>query len=510
MAEDSRTILRFLAKGGAVIFLGMVLELGISFGAKLLVANYLTRADYGAVSIGVTMLAVVPMFVVLGLKTGIGRYLPRYEEEAQRRGVILSAFQIVLPLSVGAAAAIFLLAGPLATDVFDDPTVIPVLQVTALAIPFAAVYQLAIGGIQGTKLTVPKVAVQNVTLPVTRIAVVVLVLYLGFEAVGMAFAYAFAYVAAALVGLFYLHQHTPLFSRTPPVRMHRTMLAFSAPLVISGMMGKLLADLDTFLLGYFVGTGAVGDYNVVYPMALLLLTFQMSVGFVFLPLLSEFHADGRLAEMRRYYQLVAKWVLIGTLPLFLVLVLFPEMSISITFGEKYTGGALALAILSLGFFVHAAIGPNAETLTSIGETRLVMHGNTGAAVLNLLLNLYLIPRFSVVGAAVATSVSYVALNVAFSYQLYTMTDIQPFTRAMLQPAAAALGIVGVIYWITTSFLPVTALVVIAMFVVFLGCYVVAILRFGGIEREELLLIADLEHKFDINLEPVRSVARWFM
>jgi len=76
---------------------------------------------------------------------------------------------------------------------------------------------------------------------------------------------------------------------------------------------------------------------------------------------------------------------------FLVVVLFPEMVIRVTFGAEYDQRALALSVLAVGFFTHAVVGPNGNTLTSVGRTRLIMYDNVAVAVTNVTLNLLLIP-----------------------------------------------------------------------------------------------------------------------
>jgi len=76
-----------------------------------------------------------------------------------------------------------------------------------------------------------------------------------------------------------------------------------------------------------------------------------------------------------------------------------------TFGPEYTDGSLALVTLALGFFTHSVAGPNVNTLTAIGRTRIIMWDNLLAGVTNIALNFALIPEYGILGAAVATAVS---------------------------------------------------------------------------------------------------------
>lgn len=511
MSDDGkRDALRLLTKGGAVVFVGQFLEQGISFFAKVIIAQALGKVDYGSVAFGVATLTFVSTITLLGMKPGIGRYLPRSTDDRYQRGVVKSAFEISLPVTLLAAAVIFAFAGDLSTFLVDDSSLTGILQLSALGIPFRTVYKLAIGGVQGSKKTLPKVVMQNITVPVTRLVAILVAVGLGYRALGAMFAYTAAFIAAGVLGCFYLKRYTKLFSVGPRKYLHGTLLVFAAPLVVNGIMGKVLTDMDTFLLGYYASTGDVGVYNVVYPVALLLLTLLMSLGFLFMPLLSEFHAENNYGDMRRFYQMTTKWIFLVTLPMYMILVLYPDVVIGVTFGAEYTEGALALVILSTGFLFHTLLGPNDSTLTTTGRTKFVMAATVIAAVLNFVMNVVLIPEYSYVGAAVATAVSYVVMNAITSAYLYRVTGIQPFSAALLKPAVAAIVAFLAFYATARLYLPNTLLVAGAAFVVYGVVYAVAVLRFGGIEEEEIQLLEDVEHKFGVDLDPVKDVARRIM
>ena len=516
---DASDSIRTLAKGGSVLFAGIVLELGISFLATLIIARVLGRVGFGAVSLGRTTMTMVSTLLLLGLDTGVGRYLPRQESDTYRRGVLVSAAQLALPLSIVGGLSLVLAAPVLATTVFDDTSIAPVLRVFGVAVPFAAVMKLTIGTVQGSQRALPKVLVRNVSQPVTRffgIAVVLALVSGTGRIVGVAWAYVVAYAVAAAVGVYFLARLTPLFSGGSSSGesfsggsyepMRREILAFSAPLALTMVMTILLADLDTVMLGAFGTTGAVGVYNVVYPLAELLVVALSSFAFVFMPVLSELDADGARGEMHRIYQVIAKWVFVATFPVFSLFVIFPETVIGLTFGSAYLRGSLSLSVLAVGFFVHATAGLNVNALTAIGNTRIVLYDNVFITILNAGLNLVLIPRYSFLGAAVTTTVSYLALNLLYSTQLYRRTGIQPFSVAMVRTALAALLPAGALYGLSVVVGSATP-VVITSFGGFLVVYGITVLRFGGIEDEEVMLVLSFEERFGVDLGPLKAVAR---
>lgn len=507
MASSFNDTVRTLFKHGGVLFFGVFLELGISFLAKLLIARVLGPVDYGVVSIGITTTAIVSTVALLGLNRGIGRYLPRFEDPVHRRGILVSAFEVAFPLSVLAGVGVVLAAPVLANELFDNPALVPILRVFGLAIPLATAMKFSVGAVQGYKQSLPKVYITNITLPVVRFVGVVVLLSLGFRAIGVAWAYAGSYAAAATVGLYFLVRRTPLFDRgIETVRMRRELLTFSTPLVISTAMTLVLSDIDTLMLGVLGRTGAVGIYNVVYPLAELLTVTVASFGFVFMPVISELHQKEKTEATVRLYRLVTKWILFATLPLFALFALFPERAILLTFGVEYVVGGRALAVLSIAFFTHSVAGPNANALTSFGHTRLIMYDNTLVAAVNVGLNLLLIPRYSYFGAAVATAVSYVLLNLLYSAQLYRVAGVHPLDSSVLRPGVVATVLFAAYYGVVRTVLPPSLLVFVVSFAVLLAVYGVAFVRFG-VESEEVMLVLSFEERFGVELGPLKSLAR---
>lgn len=507
MADEDQSIYRTMAKSGSIIFAGRILELGISFGGAAVIARLIGPTDFGSITIGKTLLSTIGSLVLLGLTTGVTRYVPRYDDPSDKRGILVSAFQIVVPVSILIAVVLFVGADWVAKEIFTDQAVTPVIQIFAIAIPLSAVTDLGIAAAKGYTDSLPRVYIKNLSIPITRITIAAIVLLYAPSTPGIAWAYMLAYVVSASLSLYYLYTHTDLFDQIEYTSSHRRLLAFSAPLIISVLMAQFLSDIDTFILGYFGETSDVGIYGAVYPLASFMMVFQTSFNYLTLPVISSLHSDDRMQKMRRMFRVVTKWTVLSTLPIFLIFFLFPRQSISLTFGSQYASGDVALSVLVIGFLTNIALGPAQATLSSIGNTRSIMYASVFATLMNLVLNFLLIPEYLYLGAAIATAISYAVLQGIYMFRLYQQTGIHPFTMSLLKPATLTMISAFVAYSIlraTSSEL--TLFVVIPACIAFAPVYVLIILRFGGIEREEIDLVLDLEDKFGIDLDPVKNIA----
>ncbi|WP_188981000.1 flippase [Halocalculus aciditolerans] len=425
MSEEDLSPLDTVLRGSGIVFVGISFEMLISFGAKLLIARYLGRVDYGEVSLGITIMTLMATLSLIGLNSGVGRYIPRFDSDIDRGSIVRSALEVALPISVLSTAVIIFLSRPLATVLFDNPQARQLIWIFAAIIPLVVLFRLSIAVIQGQQRSVPKVVLENIGLPGIRFSLIAVAVFFGLGIQAFASAYFLSYLGVAIAGTYYIFTRVSIPSMDKYTPRRRDLVSFSAPLMITVTITAILSNIDTLLLGYFSSTGAVGIYNVVFPLTVGITVFLVSFRFISMPQISELHAEGRDEDIRRVYELTNKWVMALSAPVLFVFLFYPAQVIGLTFGAEYTEGAAALSILSLGFFTHAIAGLNGATLTSIGKTRTIMRINILVGICNVILNVLFIPRYSFVGAAIATAGSYALMNVLYSWQLYRSTGISP-------------------------------------------------------------------------------------
>jgi O-antigen/teichoic acid export membrane protein len=506
---DTDDIVRSLGKSGAVVFLGTFLELGIALFAKLLIARELAPGNYGEVTVGLTILTVTAIVSRLGFDTGIPRNAPRYEK-ADRRGVFVSALQLNVLVSVSLAVGLFLTAGPLA-DFLNNPQLRPVLRVISVGVPAIPLMRVSLSGTQAVGRSSPKVIVQNLTHPLTRIALVSAVVVFGASPVLVAGAYVASNWAGALAALYFLIRYTPILNgATGWTPKYREMLVFSLPLMATTGLSFILGNTDTLMLQYLQGSVDVGVYDIGYTIAQMLSVGLGSLSYLFLPNISDLHAEERWTEVTHLYKLVTKWIAFVTVPPYLIVTYFPERVISV-FGSEYVDGSIYLVILASSYFVMAVSGPNKRALSAFGETRYILYVNIFTAGLNVILNLTLIVAIGTVGAAIASTISLVAVHILYCYRLYSAYDITPFSWSLSKPLipyllATAVAYVGVQQTIgRLSLAGIVGLVAVAAIV-----YGIAILSLGGLQEDDVMLVRSAEQSLGVDLEPVKRLTRQFM
>jgi O-antigen/teichoic acid export membrane protein len=498
--------LRSLFKSGAVVFGGTMAQMGLSFVVATVVANLLSPAGYGAITLGTTVLGTASTLVLVGVHAGTERYLPRFDTAAARRGVLRLSATTLVPLVVVVAGGLFLGADLLATRVFGDPVLGAVFRTFALVLPFAVLVKYTTSVAKGYQDPSGRVVIENLLIPSARgLLVGAALVAAGASILGFTAAYAGAWVVAGVAAAAYLYRYTEFFdaveARTPVDR--RELLAFSLPLLASQVISRLLRDLDTFLLGAQAGTADVGVYGVAYYLAELLVVVTSSFGFLFTPVFSELDAAGDEAQMGSLYRSVTKWMVLLSVPVFGFVALYPSRLLGLLFGADYAGGGLALTALAVGFLFTATVGPGSEALTALGHTRTVLYDNVAAVALNGVLNVLLIPRFGILGAGVATAVSYTLLNLLLAVQLYDRTGIHPVSRGLVRASAGAAVVFAgaAVVAASTRGEPIPLLA--GVYVGFVAATGLAVVALGGVGEAERMILDSVEHRFGVDLWRVR-------
>jgi O-antigen/teichoic acid export membrane protein len=517
MSDTKRDAIRDLVKGAGVVYTGLLVEVLLAFFAQLLAARYLSLSGFGGLTTGTALVNVGAVVGTAGLGEGLIRYLPRVDTDEERRFITWLAYLIVVPISVLLGLAVALNAGFIASTVFGDPSVTVSIRIFGLAIPFGALVSLSVNGIRGRKRSRERVYVENFVRPIARFALVAAVVVIGVNQARVASAYAIPYALGGLVA-------TVLFLRSLPnvrqpladlrrgFREYRGLASrfvrYSLPFTLYGAAGFVFRGIDIFLLLGIKGSEAVGTYGVAYAAARLVLMFSTAFNFLGAPISSELEATEGADSMVRVQDAVTRWLVVLSVPAILPFLFFPTEFIAFIYRPRYAPGALALAILSVGFAAHNVLSVQSNLLRGMGSSDRMATYNVVAAVVNVGLNLWLIPRYSFVGAAVATVVAYLVKDLLMTYRVKVETGTLAISRGVLVPAALAVPLYGAGVGLARVF-PKTFPGLLAFSAVLALAYVVAIVLVQGFTEEEVMLVDSVEERFEVDLGPVSTLVRRF-
>jgi O-antigen/teichoic acid export membrane protein len=217
---------------------------------------------------------------------------------------------------------------------------------------------------------------------------------------------------------------------------------FTGPRAFQATFQVVILWLDILLVGAMVSPYAAGVYAAVSKLAVVgtfvLEGNRLAIG----PQLSAMLARREYHRAAELFQTATRWLMLASWPLYLAFAIFPGVVLGI-FGARYTAGAAALVVLSLAMLVNLGTGNVTVVLLMGGKSSWSAINAAAALVVNIGLNLLLLPRLGIVGAAIAWGASIVVDNVTAMVELRWVLRLAPFGPGYALVVAMTVGCFGV-------------------------------------------------------------------
>jgi O-antigen/teichoic acid export membrane protein len=384
----------------------------------LLTRYLLEPSAYGLLFLGLSVIGVARLFSDLGLAKSAARYVSDFKENdpSQIPYVLLAALKYRLAL-IALVGGVLALANELIARFVGEPELAPLLLVGAL---YLGVHSLSVFNsllFQGFNRVEWSALVEIVNNVNRVVFVVVFVFGFGLGAVGAMLGYLAGAALAMLVGAGVLYwkfyaKHEKADSAESG--LSRRVLEYSVPLTVTKGAGVINNKIDTILIGVLLNPAAVGFYTIAKQISSSVLAPAGSLGFTISPELGEQKANEQLDRASELYQQAVEYTLLLYIPGAVGLVLVAEPTVRIVFGEEYLSAVPVVQVFGAYVVLRAINKITTKTLDYLGRARIRAIAKGATAISNFVLNLLLIPRFGVVGAGVATVITYGA---------YTMINV---------------------------------------------------------------------------------------
>jgi O-antigen/teichoic acid export membrane protein len=439
-----RDATRRVAGGAAVALVGGGLSFCLTTAYQVAVARALGTAGFGLYVLALAVSTFLAEACDLGLDYGVLRFGaiargagdPARLRAVVRRGLLgaFAAGWLASGLLIGAAAPV--------ARAFDKPDMIPLLIPLALAIPFTGTSEVGRAALQGMGRAAPSVASDSLITPGLRLGAVLVALHLAAGPRQVAVAYAITEVLALLATLGMLLR---ILSREGRPDRSGTkagtpgLFRYSLPMSLNRLILYTNNQTEVLVLGLLQPAGPVGVFGVARRLSMLVGSLLTSISVLFNPLVADLHHKRHHTELDRLFKTATRWLFTVGFPLCLIEIEFSRDLLH-AFGSGFSSGALALAILALGQLVNIGTGTVAGLLAMVGRARMSVLNSGLFLSLSLVLDVLLIPRWGVLGAAIANATSLAMVNVLRVVQVRQVLGIFPYDRRILRPLGA--GLIG--------------------------------------------------------------------
>jgi O-antigen/teichoic acid export membrane protein len=480
-----------MARGSALLVASGVIGYAGTFALAVLVARVFGKEAFGLWVIAYSIGQLLSIVGQVGADWMVMRqgsfYQGTGDEERLRRTIHVALMIAGAGLSVF-SVGLFVLASTVANSIFHAPSLAPMLRLTAVITPIVGIRQVLVYSTQAFKEMKDAALVRNILQPALAL-VAVGISILVFDQLLLAYAALIASETVLLcITVVVLQRRIRLIGPVAPIEVGK-LLRFAVPAWASRLLGQGRAQFMPLLLGSLAAVATSAVYTASNRIAGALTSIVNSLNQVYTAIASDLYLQGRREEFVTTYRSATKWIFTLGAPLLVLILAFPGDLLSI-FGRSFREGEVALVILGVGLLFNFSTGPVTVTLIIIGRSTLALVDYIAVIVLEVGLAVWLIPRYGLVGGAIAKAVGVAANNLVPLLQVWMTEHVLPFRMDFWKPAFAAI-LAAVVARLVVSVAPVGPGVAAAALggIVISAVYVVTILLLGLSDEDRAALAA---------------------
>ena len=449
-SSRGRTELTQLLRGSFLNLAGGVLTAASGFVSVYLLTRLLTDlSEFGAFLTAVAVINLGGRLSQLGTGTGLIRFISRARAHDRPGDVPAIVFVGVVPaLGLAVLLGVLIVVG---ADVIapriaaaDSERVAHHLRMAGWFLPSVTMVATLTAATRGWGTMLPATMIANLLRPGLQLVGLGLLVALAIRSPDTtALVYwspmAVAAVAAAVVLSAMVRRTAPHPTTSP--RVAGPYWRFTGPRSVASGFASGIEWSDALFVAAIAGPRAAGIYTASTRLLTIGRTVQFAATQALLPQVSRLLAVDDTVAAQRVFRTAATWSITLTWPWFVLVLLYAEPLLAI-FGPEFASGAPAVRILALAWMVGTALGPVEAVLLMAGRSVLNVMDLGAALTVNVVLNLLLIPRLGLTGAALAWLGSILVNNLAPLVQVRAATGMTPLDTAAGRIALAALASFG--------------------------------------------------------------------
>lgn len=426
------SLANFLQRFGRTAAATLVSLVGL-YVLQVVLAKTLGARQYGYYSYALSWIGIAGLVAKLGLDTAIHRYVPLYLARRDWnlcRGVVALAYRLALLMSVATAIVLWVVAPALARE--PSAALTGTLRAAALVVPFWVFVRLSQSIVLALKRPALSQLPEGLLIPALLISFALVypaVVHwsLASDTAMWATLIIYGLVFALLSAILRRIVPKSVLHAAPAYRGHEWFRATLPFMVISGMH-VVMSHSDILMLGMMRDTTEAGIYSAAARVAGVVLLPLMLANMVVAPYVSHAHDQSDRFELQTSLRNAMRVVCALGALLALVILSLSAWILGL-FGPEFVAGRSTTGILVVAQLVNVLSGSVGMLLSMTGHATSAAGALVLGAVLNVILNLIMIPRFGMEGAAMATGISIVVWNLLLVRQVRSKLGVDPTALA---------------------------------------------------------------------------------
>jgi O-antigen/teichoic acid export membrane protein len=455
-----------LLRGSFWLYAGSGISFLLAFLTNIALARLLDAELWGVFSICLAVVGLLATFCDLGLNYSATFYISRYAAKRQTKKLraylsALSKYKLVFILAT--CAFMYILANFFA-EFFHAPNAAPFLQLSVLYLGLSSVFSyfdaIFIGLRRFKQLTL-----LTLLSSVIRFIVGPLLVFYGFGVNGAVLGYVLSFGISSLL-MFYVVSGYFSWRSKEKVNM-REAASYGFYVGIINLTAAILVWTDSFLIGFFMDPLNVGFYRIAITIALAIASFLAVANRAFFPAMAHLEAIGDRRRLQHFFDKAMEYGAFLSMPAVFGLALLAGPMVKIFFGNQYMQAVPALVVLSYMCFDTLVSGFVNSLFSALKKPDVVAKILCAFVVVNVLLNLALLPVLGIVGAAIAVVATRISSFIISVFLLRRMFSIGFDKMHIIKPLLASIVMTAVLYPLVLQIHS----ILFGLFVILLGVFI---------------------------------------
>lgn len=406
-----------LLKNASLYSISSLISRGFSFITVPIYTRLLSPADYGAYDLLSNMVLLVVLLMGCQLDHALARFYHDAADDEERKSISSSILLFTIFLFVPFMFAVEPVSVWLANDWLNHQV-----DTITVEITFALIWTQAVFVIANNQLTytfkTKEFAICSITSTVFGVTLSLLfVAHFGLGVAGLLLGQTVGMLLAMLLALYFGKAY---FAWTFNGGQLAKMLKYSLPLVPGALAFYLMQYVDRYALNHFVGITEVGLYGIGARVAMLINLFLSGFQGAWTPVvMSSYREPGA----KQHFKTVFNYYLFAVLMVLVGLSLFGEEILLLLTNKNFSQGFVVIPLLLLSAILSSITHYFTYGIQIAKKSGWRMMLNLSGLVINSGLVFWLAPRYGMIGAALATALSFAfmsAVGMAISQRFYTV------------------------------------------------------------------------------------------
>lgn len=438
-----------VGRNAGTLMVGDIVDRGLGFVFLVVATKCYGLEIYGAYQLALAIFQIVRTIVSFGLGRSLVKDTAAAFEKGELgrlKGAILFGLTICTASALVAAGVLVFAGTPILDYVYPNhlEAATP-LRVFGLLTPIFALNFVILQVFYGLGRFNLLVLTNNVVEPSTRLVALGVLFVLRVPGlIAIPLAYLCALIVSTVVAAVPFRIAWKKLRNIRPEYHVRETLAYIAPVMLNDLATRSFRSVNVFLLALFLTTEDIGVFSVALKITAIVFFFSGSLNAAFRPRIAELVAAGRLDRLSAELKATNRWVVTFALYFCGILIVFPDLILG-AIGPQFLPVAHAVRILCVGLLVAQGAGALMAILQMSGHSRPALYLVVLASALYLMLALYLMPLYGVVGAATAATTTILLLIPSFAVFVQWRVGVSLYSWRLWKPIVAATAGFGVGY-----------------------------------------------------------------